>query len=215
MTLGRRALVLCVYIGLMIGGWLVGQWFMELFAFDVRLSNESRVHRMIITATAIYILAVAIPFVPGAEFGFALILALGAPIVVLVYASMVAALTLSYMLGRFVPAHSMAALFDFLGFRRARQLVLDMAPLGAAERLELLTARAPRRIIPFLLRHRYLAFAVVLNLPGNTLLGGGGGLALAAGMSGLYPLPAFLATIGLAVAPLPVVIWLTGYVPWS
>lgn len=142
---------------------------MAWVAFDVRPSNEPLVHRMIMSATVIYMLAAAIPFVPGAEIGFALILAFGTPIVVLVYASMVAALTLSYVLGRFVPARTTAALFDFLGFGRARRLVLDMAPLGASERLELLTAHASRRIVPVLLRRRFLAFAVMLNLPGNTL----------------------------------------------
>lgn len=62
---------------------------------------------------------------------------------------------------------------------------------------------APARWVPLLLRHRYLAMIVVLNLPGNSLLGGGGGLALAAGMSGLFRLPWFVATLLVAVAPLP------------
>lgn len=63
--------------------------------------------------------------------------------------------------------------------------------------------------MPRLLRHRYLALAVALNLPGNTLLGGGGGIALMAGLSGLYPMPAYLTTVAIAVAPVPLLVGLS------
>jgi hypothetical protein len=36
-------------------------------------------------------------------------------------------------------------------------------------------------------------------------VGGGGGIALSAGMSGLYPLPAYFTTVAIAVAPVPLV----------
>jgi hypothetical protein len=85
-------------------------------------------------------------------------------------------------------------------------LVLRIAPLSAHARVDLLIAHAPRRILPFLLRHRYLALFVALNLPGNTLIGGGGGIALAAGMSGIFPIGPYLMTIAIAVAPVPLLI---------
>jgi hypothetical protein len=54
-----------------------------------------------------------------------------------------------------------------------------------------------------LLRYRYLALALAVNLPGNVILCGGGGIALMAGLSRLFdPLP-FLLTILLAVLPVP------------
>jgi hypothetical protein len=55
--------------------------------------------------------------------------------------------------------------------------------------------------------------ALAFNLPGNTLLGGGGGIALAAGMSGLYRPVAYLATVVLAVAPVPLLFLITGVRP--
>lgn len=213
MTRRRGLLLLPLYVGLLVSGWLAGDWLLGLVSMDVRPSNEPQVHAMIMSATAAYILASAIPFVPGAEIGFGLIMALGPNIILLVYVSMVVALQLSYVLGRFVPAQVSAGMFHFLGLGRARDLVLQMAPLDADARLALLTARAPRRIIPVLLRHRYLALAVVLNLPGNTLIGGGGGIALVAGMSGLYRFPAYLLTVMLAVAPVPLFFWFTGRMP--
>ncbi|NNL35816.1 MAG: hypothetical protein HKP35_08360 [Silicimonas sp.] len=53
------------------------------------------------------------------------------------------------------------------------------------------------------MRNRYLALAIAINVPGNSLVGGGGGLAFVAGASGLFSFPAFLLTIMLAVAPVP------------
>jgi len=54
-----------------------------------------------------------------------------------------------------------------------------------------------------LLRYRYVALAVAINTPGNVILGGGGGLALMAGLSRLFsPLP-FLLTVLIAVLPVP------------
>jgi len=59
------------------------------------------------------------------------------------------------------------------------------------------------------LRHRYLALAVLFNLPGNMLIGGGGGIALIAGMSGLYRSTNYFITVTLAVAPVPLIISFT------
>lgn len=126
---------------------------------------------------------------------------------------MVVALLLSYLVGRFVPYTATAAALEFVGLRKARDMALRMAPLDAVARPGFLTANAPRRIVPFLLRRRFLVLAVMINLPGNTLIGGGGGIALVAGMSGIYPLPRFLLTIALAVAPIPVLVLTTGHLP--
>lgn len=201
----RRGLLFGVlYLSLIAGGWLAGNWLTDFVVNDIT---------MLMTVTVIYVAASALPFVPGAEIGFALILALGTRIVFLVYIAMVAALLLAFIVGRFVPARVTAATFDLLGLHKARDLVLQMAPLEAHDRLALLTDRAPTRVIPFLLRHRYIALVVLINLPGNTLVGGGGGIALAAGMSGLYSMLAYTVTVALAVAPIPVLILFTGYLP--
>lgn len=209
---GRRRLILlgAVYVALLVGGAVLGARLMDLVSLDIRPSTEPQIHAMIMTVAGLYLLASAVPFVPGAEIGFALILALGIPIILLVYGAMIAALTLSYTIGRLVPPRAIAGCFGILGLERARTLVEDLAPLSDAERLQRLTARAPRRILPFLLRHRFIALALALNLPGNSLVGGGGGIALAAGMSRLFPPLPYLLTIALAVAPVPLFFLLTG-----
>jgi len=202
-----------VYTGLIVGGVLAGHWLTELIQMDLRPSTEPRVHDMLMFATAVYMLAAAIPFVPGAEVGAVLMMTFGARIVYLVYSAMVAALLVSFMIGRFVPASALAASFGFLGLRRTRALVEHMDELAPRERLPFLIERAPARIVPALLRHRYAAIAVVLNIPGNTLVGGGGGIALLAGMSRLFRLPHFAAAVAVAVSPIPALVLLTGYRP--
>jgi hypothetical protein len=62
---------------------------------------------------------------------------------------------------------------------------------------------APSKIVPFLLKHRYLVIALMLNLPGNALIGGGGGIGLIAGMSRLYSFPRYLLLVSVAITPLP------------
>jgi len=60
------------------------------------------------------------------------------------------------------------------------------------------------------LRHRYVALAVIVNVPGNAMIGGGGGIMMMAGMSGIFaPVQTFLA-IAIAVSPVPVTVLLLG-----
>lgn len=204
MTPGRTLVLAIAYLALVAAGAYAGHWLADLAEMDLRRIDESQVHQLIMGSAVAFVLTSAVPFIPGAEIGLALMMVLGSRIVPLVYLSMVLALTLAYAIGRLIPARAVAVGFDHLGLARARDLVLRIAPLDVETRLELLIARAPRRVVPFLLRHRYIALAVALNLPGNTLIGGGGGIALVAGMSGLFPLGAYLATIALAVAPVPI-----------
>jgi len=202
-----------VYIGLVVGGVLAGHWLTELVEMDLRPSTEPRVHAMLMFATAVYVLAAAIPFVPGAEVGAVMMMAFGVRIAVLVYAAMVVALLVSFLAGRFVPASALAGVFGFLGLQRARWLVEHMDTLAPEERLPFLMARAPSRIVPTLLGHRYAAIVVILNIPGNTIVGGGGGIALLAGMSRLFAPLYFAVAVSVAVAPIPALVLLTGYQP--
>jgi hypothetical protein len=201
----NRILVLTIaYFALVTAGIYAGHWLADLAEMDLRPIDEPPVQQLIAGAVVAFVLASAVPFVPGAEIGLALMMVLGSKIVPLVYLGMVLALALAFVVGRLIPAQLAAACFGFVGLERARHLVLRIAPLDVEARLQTLIARAPRHVVPFLLRHRHIALAVALNLPGNTLIGGGGGIALVAGMSGIYTPGAYLATVALAVAPIPI-----------
>lgn len=211
----RWLLVGAVYIALIGGGIAAGHWLAGFVEMDLRPASEPRIHSMVMFATAVYVLAAALPFVPGAEIGAVLMMVFGAQIVLLVYVAMVAALLLSFLVGRIVPANTLAALFGFLGLRRACSLVEHMCALPAEERLPFLMSRAPTRIVPVLLRHRYAAVVLILNIPGNTVVGGGGGIALLAGISKLFTFSYFAVAVAVAVAPIPLLVLLTGYQPFE
>jgi hypothetical protein len=205
----RRGLLIALYGLLIVGGLLLARHLADLTELVADPRNEAYLGAVVMTAVVIYVVVAALPFVPAAEIGLGLMLMLGAEIAALVYACTVFALMLPYLVGRAVPPSACAAVFDFFGLRKLRVLVLEMSTLDANTRLEVILAPAPPRMVSKLVRHRYLALAFALNLPGNGLIGGGGGIALSAGMSGLYPMPAYLASVAVAVAPVPLFIALS------
>ena len=54
----------------------------------------------------------------------------------------------------------------------------------------------------------YRASDSLTDVPGNVVLGGGGGIALLAGFSGRFRYWAFLAVCSVAVAPVPILFFL-------
>ncbi|MDX1757801.1 MAG: hypothetical protein R3175_17220 [Marinobacter sp.] len=167
-------------------------------------------HMIVLTATGLYILLMAVPFMPGIEIGLALLVLLGGEGALLVYLSTVASLSLSYGLGRLMPGNSISRLLSWLHFARAAELARQMEGRSHSERLELLYRRVPGGVLPFVLRHRFVTVAVLLNTPGNALIGGGGGIGMVLGMSRLIPYYQYLLTMALAVAPVPLLFYLAG-----
>ena len=200
----RRWLLFALYGALIVLGAGLGRQLLEIAWPYLQPVHGAPLHWMIAAAIVAYALVMAVPFVPAAEIGFTLLLVFGSQVALLVYLSTVLALMLPYLIGRAVPPDLCASAFGFFGLHRASDLAQRLAALDANARLQLLLARAPARFIPALLRQRYLALAVALNLPGNTLLGGGAGIALCAGMCGLYPLHGFVVAVAIAVAPMPI-----------
>ncbi|WP_299620096.1 hypothetical protein [Pelagibius sp.] len=195
---------------LIVAANIAADWIVEALSLEIRPRTEDRVHRMVMIAAVAYAVLIAIPFVPGVEIGLALIGLLGPAIVFLVYLCTLAGLLISFTVGRLVPLRGLIRLLDELSMRRASRLLAAIEPMTMDERLAFLASKAPNRALPFLLRHRYLALAVVINLPGNIVIGGGGGISLIAGASRLFSLPGFVATIALAVSPVPLAIFLLG-----
>jgi hypothetical protein len=195
-----------IYASLLVAGWLAGKWLLDVVTIDIATESPERVRVFVILATVAFMVASAVPFVPGIEIGLGLILAFGAKMAVLVYASLVIALTTSFLVGRFVPVERVAAAFAYLGLTKARDLALRLAPLAPDERRDLLTAQMPKRVAPLLLRYRYLALVVLFNVPGNSVIGGGGGIAFTAGLSGLYSIHGFILSLAIGAVPVPLFI---------
>jgi hypothetical protein len=142
----------------------------------------------------------------------ALMVLLGTRGVVLVYFCTLLSLSLSFTIGRLIPLNSFARFLGWLHLHKARDLVLQLEPLNSEEKLDFLLRSAPSKVIPFLVKHRYLMIAIALNLPGNALIGGGGGIGLISGMSRLYPFPKYILLVSLAIMPLPLLL-LAGKLP--
>lgn len=205
----NRLLVAALYAILIAMGWGVSLLWQHVDTSQLSSMDPTMMIQILTVGLLIFVLTSALPFVPGAEIGLGLMVVFGGKVAALVYAGMVAALTLSYLVGALVPPHWIARFFGFLGFTRARHLVEELCHRERHERIHYLLETAPRAWVPGLLRHRYLAFMLLLNIPGNSLVGGGGGLALAAGMSGFFRFPAFVAAVLVAVAPVPLFFFLT------
>lgn len=204
------ALKLALLTAALVGASLAGNWVTDQFNPYLTPSTEPALHRMIMTAMAVYVLLMMLPFVPGAEIGLGLLVMFGPKIAPLVYAGTVVALMLAFLLGRLVPQQTIIEIFETLHLRRAGALLRRLEPLDGHERLQSLLQNASTRIVPYLLRHRFLALAVALNLPGNVVIGGGGGICLVAGFSRLFTLPGYALTVAIAVAPVPLAILVTG-----
>ncbi len=162
-----------------------------------------------VTAAA-FILLLSLPFVPGMELGLAMMMLFDMEGVLLVYGSTLVALSLSYLAGRLIPLWRLGRLLGWLHLRRAQALVERLERRSGQERMALLLEGSSGRLVPFLVRHRYIAIALVLNMPGNSFIGGGGGIGLLAGTSGIFSYPRYLALVAVAVLPLPL-LFLAGY----
>lgn len=203
---GKVALFLLVLVFLNYGtGWIAQQ-----FAFQLWPRHADMVLTLLTASIVAYVLLLAIPFLPGVEIGLMVMVLLGRPGIVLVYLATVLALTLSFLFGRLLSPRIIVRALDWFHLDRARDLVAVLMPLGPEERLRFLLQSAPSRIVPFLLRHRYLVIAVLFNLPGNALIGGGGGIGLIAGMSRLFSYPKYLFSVCLAITPVPILFLLRG-----
>lgn len=125
-----------------------------------------------------YAVLLAIPFVPAVEIGLMIMLVFGPLGALGAYLATIAGLNLAFVAGR-TP-----------GVRGALR--------GLAPRLP--TALRPP--VPPVLA-RVLLLALLLNMPGNSLLGGGGGIAMAAGAGGRVGWPTFVCTVVIATAAVP------------
>lgn len=206
----RIALKAFVLVGMLVAAKYAGDQVLKQLTPHLTPSTEPALHRLIMIAIAAYILLMMLPFVPGVEIGLGMMVMFGPKIVPLVYGSTVLALALSFLIGRLVPQQSVIEMFDILRFKRAAGLLRQLYPLDADERLQFILNNRSSRIVPFLLRHRYIALMAAINLPGNALIGGGGGISLVSGFSRIFSFSGFLIAVALAVAPVPIMAMVTG-----
>ncbi len=205
---------LVLRVAILIAVIILATWGVHLIrdALDlqIRPDNEQQVHKAIMIGAVAYVGLLAMPFVPGAEIGIALLGAFGAAIAPLIYVCTVAAMILAFTIGRFMPISALERLFRILRLGRAADLVARASTLSKDERLAMFLEGQSKRPASMALKYRYVALAVAVNMPGNSLIGGGGGILIVAGLSGIFaPFATFL-TIMFAVSPVPLAVIFLG-----
>jgi len=157
-----------------------------------------------------YAVLIAIPFVPGVEIGLSLLMIRGADIAPVVYLATVFGLCAAFLAGRFLSYDWLHRIFMDLRLRRAGEFLERTENLSRQQRVEMLRAGLPAWLGGFAVNFRYVTLGALINLPGNSLIGGGGGICLLVGLSRLFTPWVVILTIALAVSPVPLLVILFG-----
>ncbi len=159
---------------------------------------------------ALYAVLLAIPFMPGVEIGISLLVMQGAAMVPYVYLATLAGLLLAYSLGHAFSEKFSCKFLGTLGLHSACAFIDKTKAMPRRARLAMLEAAVPARFAGWLIAHRYLMIALLINIPGNSLIGGGGGILMVAGLSRVFSFPATVLTLAIATAPIPLAVYFFG-----
>ncbi|MDN3518430.1 hypothetical protein QWY84_12485 [Aquisalimonas lutea] len=138
---------------------------------------------VLLLACLVYMLLLTVPFVPSVELGVLIMVVFGEAGALGAYAATSLGLNLAFGIGRHL---------DWQPY--ARQIRI---PASLKARMDRLARCLPTGLVPA------ATLALLLNLPGNTAVGGGGGIALVYGGTRLLTWPRFAVTVALATAILP------------
>src|SRR6056297_1680477 len=170
---------------------------------------------LLLAVLVIYAVLIAIPFVPGVEIGLSVLAAGGPGIAPLVWLATASGLSLAFVVGCFVPLRWLHRFLLDLHLTGAADLIARFEAVPPVERAAFIHSFLPQRYCGWIVKYRYVNLAVLINVPGNSVIGGGGGIALISGLSGVFRLPTTVLTIVIATAPIPLAIWLFGWqMPW-
>jgi hypothetical protein len=150
----------------------------------------------LIIGGCLYVLTLSLPFVPGVELGVLLMCLFGKPGIVFVYFATVAGLSLAFFAGRRLPRGWLISAMERIGI-----------VIPCEGEFDFLKGVRRNPVLTFFAKYRYPTIGVLLNTPGNYLIGGGGGIALICGLSRNISWMWFFLTIILFVAPVPVLAW--------
>jgi hypothetical protein len=198
-TVARLALFVAVV-------YIVHQLISWIMAEADGAKNTSLMIGVMVLVLLTYILLISIPFVPGIEIAMSLMVLHGTSVVVWVYVATIIGLFLAFLAGQYLSYSYLHGVFSDLRMKRACALLEKVQPLSRTDRLDLLKQKIPHRLRPLLVDGRYALIGVVLNIPGNAVIGGGGGILFIAGLSRLFTTGWIIVTLIIAVAPVPIAI---------
>lgn len=191
-------------IGLVLLLWVAGSWSSQYLHSQLWPFGTEQTVLFIGLLVLVYAVCMILPFMPAIELGLVLLAMLDIQGVLMLYLITVVALMISYGIGRLIPIQVLKKIFEFLHFPKTSELLCSTELCDENEQISRFIEHAPKRLIPFLLRHRYCVFAVAINTPGNMIIGGAGGITMMSGLSRLFGFRQFALTILIAVSPLPI-----------
>ena len=162
--------------------------------------------RILIGGGICYILLLSIPFVPGVELGVLLMCVFGKEGIVFVYIATVVGLNLAFLVGRGLPLKWVEARMEKIGFAQAVKCHFEDID-GMMKKTALNQRFGRNRFLAILAKYRYPAIGILFNMPGNYLIGGGGGISLACGINRNISWKWFALTVAVAVSPVPLLVW--------
>lgn len=174
-------------------------WLLDLEMDLVAMLEQARRRpELLWTAALVYALCLAIPYMPGLELGLLVMLVFGRPGILAAYLGTLVGLNLAYLAGVWVRRRVVHR--SWLSPWRARAAAWDRDGMA--------TGSGWFERIRAALRERgglrdYLLVGLLFNVPGNWVIGGGGGIALVSGLSGRLVWRGYLATVALATCVVP------------
>ncbi len=206
--IGTRTLFILkiiIFIGIVVALNYAVALFSNLIRFQMWPRHMDSIHLIILVSIGVYIILLALPFMPGIEVGLMLMILLGREGIFIVYLCTIFSLSLSFLFGRALSPRVIAGILGWFYLYKAQKLFLQLQYLTPEDRLQFLLKAAPSKIIPFLLKHRYLIIAILFNLPGNAFIGGGGGIGAIAGNSRLFSFSKYILVVCFAITPVPLI----------
>jgi hypothetical protein len=193
-------LIILITLVVWVEYWIRGE--MGLATELLKMARSQWGRGVLFAGGMLYILLLSLPFVPGVELGLLLMCIFGKEGIVFVYLFTVAGLTFAFLMGRWLPKNWIASRLQKLELSRFSEErsdgIEDMVNHTAfGQKLR------QHRLGSYIFKYRYLMLSVLFNLPGNFVLGGGGGISLVCGASRRVPLKWFLLTVVLATSPVP------------
>ncbi len=134
---------------------------------QIRPQHLEILDRAVLVGVILYVAPMATPFLPGIELGLALMILPGPKGILVTTICTLVARTMSFGLGRLIPAHVLVSFLSWLHLTRAAALVRSFDGIPPEERLQYLAERSAKRAVPILMRHRYLFLTLLLKLPGT------------------------------------------------
>ncbi|MBT7974334.1 MAG: hypothetical protein HN687_09305 [Candidatus Marinimicrobia bacterium] len=179
--------------------------FQQSFWKCVELIRNEWFWSALLAGGLVYGLLLSLPFIPGIEIGLLLMALFGKEGILIVYLCTLMGLTLSFIMGYNLPESRLVTRLKSVISAEPETMGLEW--MNRHIQIIVNNDRLRKWLRTDLPGTRYLALAILFNLPGNFILGGGGGIALLCGLSRHFSWNGFLLTVMLSTAPVPLLIW--------